>query len=261
MTTKIHSSAVVHPKAQLDVGVTIGAFCVVGEYVVIGKDTVLESHVVVANHTTLGKGNAIYSFNSIGGVPGDLKYDGEPTRLEIGDNNTIKEGTTIHIGTALGGGVTRIGNNNLVMPYAHVAHDCQIGNDTVLGFSSVFAGHVVIKDGVNLGGKVSVVQHCRIGDYAYVTADVLIAKDVPPFVIVEDGPRGVNRIGMKRNGFSEDRIRIISNAFKVIYRQNLRLVEAIEALKAMNDPDGDIKMMIDMIADTGGRGIVRCRNS
>ena len=226
----VHPSAIIQAGAQLAAGVEIGAYSVVGPNVVIGEGTVVAAHVVIEGRTTIGRGNRILQFASVGAIPQDKKYSGEPTALEIGDRNTIREFCTINIGTAQDTGVTRIGNDNWIMAYVHIAHDCQVGNDTTFSNSAQLAGHVNIADHhAVLGGFVGVHQFCRVGEHAMVAAGSIVLQDVPPFVTAAGypaKPHGTNNEGLRRRGFSPDDVAVIKRAYKTLYRSQLSLDEA-----------------------------------
>lgn len=234
----IHPSAVVDPKAELDSSVVVGPYAVIEAGVRIGADTRVEPHAVISGPTTIGKRNLIGSFASVGGAPQDLSYKGEPTELIIGDDNQIREYASIHRGTPGGHAKTVIGNSNLLMAYTHVAHDCKIGNHVILANVATLAGHVEVGDRASIGGLVAVHQFCRIGSLSYIGGLSGIGLDVPPYVILA-GTRnrtrisGINKIGLKRNGFSRETINNLENAFKIIFRSpNLLLKDALEQAKA-----------------------------
>ena len=258
MANKIHAQAIVSPKAQLGNDVSVGPFSIIEDAVEIGEGTTVGPHVIIRNNTRIGKNNLFYQFTNLGETPADLKYQGEQTYLEIGDNNTMREGCIIHRGTAQGGNITRIGSRNYVMPYCHVAHDGQIGDNTILGYTSVLAGHVTIGDYVNLSGGVKVVQHCRIGTHAYVTVDTLVRQDIPAFIIVDGVPRGVNNVGLQRNNFSAERIALITKAYKILYMQQLTMEEATKKIQKLG-PSEDLELFVDSYMRHEGRGIVRPR--
>jgi UDP-N-acetylglucosamine acyltransferase len=236
----IHATAIVDPKAQLDDGVEVGPYSIVGPDVRIGAGSRIGAHVVVEGHTTIGRDNVLFQFCSIGGAPQDKKYKGEPTRLEIGDRNTIREFCTFNTGTAQDAGVTRLGSDNLILAYCHLAHDCQVGSHTVFSNNATLAGHVHVGDHVILSGFAAVHQFCRIGDHAFVGMNSSLTQDVPPFMLVGGNPvavRGVNAEGLRRRGFSNARIGAIRQAFKTLYKSGLTLEEARQALLAQLSPD------------------------
>jgi UDP-N-acetylglucosamine acyltransferase len=248
----IHPSAVVDPSARLAADVAVGAFCVIGANVEIGAGTTVASHVVIEGPTTIGRDNRIYSFASIGGAPQDKKYAGEPTRLEIGDRNTIREFVTINRGTSQDTGVTKIGDDNWIMAYVHIAHDCVIGNNTIFANAASLAGHAVVDDYAILGGFSLVHQFCQIGAHAFTAMGAVINADVPPYVTVAGSfavPKGINSEGLKRRGFSSPRIMAIKRAFKTLYKSGLSLAEARAQLAAAADGEAaaDLKLMLEFI--------------
>jgi UDP-N-acetylglucosamine acyltransferase len=258
MAVKIHKQAIVSPEAKLADGVSIGPFSIVEGAVEIGAGTEVRSHVVIRNNTRIGKNNVLCQFANVGEDPADLKYGGEQTYLEMGDNNIVREGCALHRGTKQGGGVTRIGSNNYFMSYAHVAHDAYVKNNTILGYVAVLAGHTVMGDHANISGGAKVIPHCRIGAYSFVTVDTTIRHDVPAFIIMDGIPRGINRIGMERRNISDERIKILEQAYKLLYLKGLRMDEAVKQIKALG-PSEDIDMFIDSFTKHEGRGIVRPR--
>jgi UDP-N-acetylglucosamine acyltransferase len=255
----IHPTALVHPEAQLHATVEVGPFAVVGAKVKVGEGSSIGPHAVVEGDTTVGKRTRIFQFASVGAVPQDLKYAGEPTRLEIGDDNQIREFTTLHIGTAGGSGVTRIGNQNLFMAYAHVAHDCVVGNGCVLANSVALAGHVEVGDHVILGGLSAVHQFTRIGTYAFIAGGAMVAMDVPPYCTAQ-GDRaelvGLNTVGLTRGGYTDDQIARVKQAYKILFRSKLGLNEAIGKLQVEHANHPEIKVLLDFVANSR-RGITR----
>ena len=255
----IDSRAIVDSKAKLADDVVVGPFSIIGPDVEINEGTVIASHVVVKGPTTIGKNNQIYQFSTIGEDTPDLKYKGEPTRLEIGDNNVIREGVTIHRGTVQDKGVTIIGKDNLLMAYVHIGHDSVIGNHTILVNNTALAGHVYIDDWVILSGFTLVHQFCRIGTHSFSGMGTAIGKDVPAFVIVNGSPaeaKNINIEGLKRRGYSKDEIKIISQAYKFIYRKSLTIDEALLELETLVDTCQPVQFMIDSLRNST-RGIVR----
>ncbi len=221
--THIHSTAIIDTSADIDASASLGPYCVIGPSVVIGPDTVLHNHVTIRANTRLGRGNELYPFSVIGAEPQDRKFKGERAVCEIGDNNLIREHVTIHRGTGLGGGVTRVGNNNLFMVAAHIAHDCRIGDDTIIANQVMLAGHVYVEDGANIGGGAGIHHFATVGACAFIGGLARIAKDVPPFLIVEGHPaevRAVNTIAMKRRGYSPENIDAVKDAYRRLYREN-----------------------------------------
>lgn len=227
--TRIHPSAVVDSKAQIADDVQIGPYSVIGPSVQIGAGTKVGSHTVIEGHTTIGKENTFAHFTAIGGPPQDMKYRGEPTQLIIGDRNTIREFTTIHTGTIQDGGVTRVGNDNWIMAYVHIAHDCQIGNNTIFASNAQIAGHVQVEDWAILGGMTGIHQFVRIGQHAMLGGASALVQDIPPFVIAAGDkatPHGINVEGLKRRGFSSETISALRQAYKVLYKDGLSFEEA-----------------------------------
>lgn len=257
--SRIHPTAIVHPEAKLHPSVEVGPFTVIGSRVTIGEDSVIGSHCVIENATTLGARNKISSFAAVGGLPQDLKYAGEPTQLVIGDDNQIREFSTLHIGTAGGGGVTKIGNRNLFMAYSHVAHDCAVGDGCVVANSVALAGHVEIGDSVILGGLSAVHQFTRLGKHAFVAGGSMVAMDVPPYCTVQ-GDRaelaGLNTVGLQRGGYSEEQIARIKDAYKILFRSKLGLNEALAKLRAAHGGQPEIDHLLEFIGSSK-RGLTR----
>jgi UDP-N-acetylglucosamine acyltransferase len=226
----IHPTAIIHPTAQLDASVTVGPYTIIGEHVKIGAGTQVGSHVVIERWTEIGRDNHIYQFASVGAAPQDLKYKGEETWLVLGDRNRIREFATLHRGTPDGGGRTVVGNDNLFMAYAHVAHDCRVHNRVVMANAATLAGHVEVEDSAILGGLVAVHQFCRVGCHTMISGGAMVAQDIPPFTIAQ-GDRaktiGINLIGLKRRGFPEATTRGIKNAYRLMFRSGLRMEEAL----------------------------------
>lgn len=255
----ISSHAIIDHTAKLADGVTVGPFAVIGKNVEIGSGTIISSHAVIQGPTKIGKNNKIYQFSSIGADCQDKKYHGEPTTLEIGDNNVFREGCTVHRGTVQGNFATVIGNNNLFMVNTHVAHDCIIGNQVVFSNGASVAGHVIVKDYANLGGFVGVNQFCTIGAYSFAAGASIIIKDVMPFVIVSGHPAkvcGINTIGLERNGFSQDIIKIIKQIYKIIFTTSKTVQEAINTLLPLAETYKEVQLCIDFLQQAN-RGIVR----
>lgn len=258
----IHSTAVVDPLANVHPTATIEPYAVVDGPVTIGAGTVIGAHTVISGHTTIGRENSIGSFASIGAPPQDIHYRGEPTELIIGDSNQIREYVSIHRGTTDGNGKTVIGNGNMIMAYSHIAHDCLIGDHVIMANVATLAGHVELGDHVNLGGLVAIHQFCRIGDYSYIGGMSGISLDVPPFVILS-GTRnrmritGVNKIGLRRNGFDRETIVKLDQAFKIIFRTpDLLTRDALEkTLSEMNDCPEVLKLV--EFFRTSKRGVVK----
>lgn len=234
-TVQVHPTALVHPGAKLAPGVQIGPFSVIGEHVTLGEGTIVGPHVVIEGRTTLGKHNRVFQFASLGAQPQDLKYKGEPSTLELGDGNQIREFVTMNTGTEGGGMVTRLGNQNLVMAYVHIAHDCIVGNRNVFANGATLAGHVVVDDETIIGGMAGVHQFARVGTGAMLSGGTLAPLDIPPYCIAQ-GDRaklfGLNVVGMRRRGFKSEEIRNLKRAYKIAFHEGLRLQEAIERIAA-----------------------------
>jgi UDP-N-acetylglucosamine acyltransferase len=237
----IHPQAIIDPSARLASDVTVGPWTYIGPNVEIGAGTRIESHVVIKGPTKIGANNHIYQFASVGEDCQDLKYDGEPTELVIGDNNTIREGCTIHRGTVQDQGITRIGNHNLFMANVHVAHDCVVGSHIIIANNAALAGHVHVDDHTILGGFTAVHQFCRIGAHVMCGAGTVVLQDIPAYTLATGNaakPHGINAEGLRRRGFSAESIRALKNAYKTVYRQNLSLSDAIDklAVEAASEP-------------------------
>ena len=259
MSVKIHPTAIIDPKAELDSSVTVGAYSVIGANVKVDAGTTIASHVVLQGPTTIGKNNQIFQFSSLGEAPQDKKYRDEPTTLEIGDNNTIREFCTFNRGTIQDKGVTKIGNDNWIMAYVHIAHDCTIGNNTILANNSSLAGHVDIHDFAILGGFTLIHQFCKIGAHVITAVGSVVFKDVPPYVTAagyDAKPHGINSEGLKRRGFSPESITQIKRAYKALYRNGLSLEEAKVELANMQKNCPEIIMLSDFLT-VSSRGIVR----
>jgi UDP-N-acetylglucosamine acyltransferase len=261
--TKIHPTAIVDPKAQLDSSVEIGPYSMVGPHVTIGAGTVVGPHVVIEGHTTIGRDNKFFQFSSIGAAPQDKKWAGEPTRLEIGDRNTIREFCTFNTGTVQDKGVTRLGNDNWMSAYVHLAHDCQVGSNTIFSNNAQLAGHVEVGDWAILSGFAGVHQFCKIGAHAFIGMYTSLTQDVPPFVLVSGNPagaRGVNIEGLKRRGFTRPQIDAVRNAYKTVYRSGLTLEEAKATLakdqQEATEGAEPIGAMLEFLG-VATRGIVR----
>lgn len=255
----IHPTAIVSPKARLGERVSIGPFSIIGDDVEIGDDTVIGPHVVVTGHTRIGKQNKIFQFCSIGEVPQDKKYAGEPTRLEIGDRNTIHEYCSLHVGTIQDRGVTSVGNDNWIMAYVHIAHDCVVGNNTIFANNATLAGHVTIGDWAILGGFTGVHQFGRVGAHSFCGVGTVLLQDLPPFITVSGNPaspHGINSEGLKRRGYSAEAIMQIKRAYKALYRSGLSLDEARASIDELCAITPELVPLRDFIADSG-RGIVR----
>lgn len=256
---QVHPTAVVHPDAQLHETVEVGPLSVIGPKVRIGAGTHVGPHVVIEGRTTLGERNRVFQFSSLGAAPQDLKYAGEDTQLVIGDENQIREFTTLHIGTAGGGGVTRIGNRNLFMANSHVAHDCVVGNACILANSAALAGHVTVEDHVICSGLTAVHQFTRIGKHAFVAGGAMVVMDVPPYCMAQ-GDRaelvGLNLVGLERHGFTEDQLGRIKEAYKILFRSKLQMAEAVGRLKSEFGGQPEIEYLLNFISQSK-RGLTR----
>ncbi|MCK5780524.1 MAG: acyl-ACP--UDP-N-acetylglucosamine O-acyltransferase [Psychrilyobacter sp.] len=256
--SKIHKTAIVEDGAIIGEGVVIGPYAVIGSQVTIGDNTIIDSHVVIDGETIIGKDNKIFSFASIGREPQDLKYDGEKTKTIIGDKNTIRECVTIHRGTD-DRWETRIGNNNLLMAYSHVAHDVIMGNNCIIANSVALAGHVIVEDYAILGGMVAVHQFCRIGAHVMLGAGSLVVQDVPPYVLAEGSraiARGLNSIGMSRRGFEKSDVALLKKAYRKIYRSKLLLKESIVEVEEEFGENEVVRNFIEFIK-ASDRGIIK----
>ncbi|HUG59708.1 MAG TPA: acyl-ACP--UDP-N-acetylglucosamine O-acyltransferase [Candidimonas sp.] len=263
MASLIHPTAIIADGANIASDVSIGPYSIVGEHVTIGKGTVVGPHCVLDGHTTIGANNNFYRFCSIGGMPQDKKYANEPTRLEIGDGNTVREYVTINTGTIQDVGVTRVGDDNWIMAYAHIAHDCQIGSHTIIANSVQFGGHVHVGDWAIIGGLSAVHQFARIGAHAMIGGTSSIRQDIPPYLIGAGDPFrpvGINSEGLSRRGYTPEAVAALKEAYKLLYRRNLKVDEACEQMKALQQErpvaHDALQVMIDFLT-ASTRGIVR----
>ena len=255
----IDPHAIVSPQAQLAADVSVGPFSIIGPDVQIGPGTTVGPHVVITGHTRIGAGNRFFQFASIGDAPQDLKYKGERTRLEIGDRNVFRESCTINRGTRHDQGVTRIGDDNLFMAYSHVAHDCVVGNKAVFANCAALGGHVEIGDWVILGGLTAVHQFTQIGAHAFLAGGCIVQRDVPPYVMVAGNPaqpHGVNSEGLRRRGFDEEQIRHVREAYRILYRCELKLSDALAKLEPIAAERAEIRAFVDFIGRST-RSLVR----
>jgi UDP-N-acetylglucosamine acyltransferase len=255
----IHPTAIIDPAAQIADDVEIGAYSIIGAQVSIDEGTRIGSHVVINGPCKIGKYNRIYQFSSLGDAPQDKKYAGEATSLEIGDRNVIREFCTFNRGTLQDVGVTRIGNDNWIMAYVHIAHDCQVGNDTIFANNASLAGHVHIEDKVILGGFTAVHQFCHVGYHAFTGMGSIIRADVPPYLMITGypaAPHGINQEGLKRSGLSQDQLKVLRKAYKVIYKMGNRLQEALEQLDELAQEHEVVGRLPEFIRKSS-RGIVR----
>jgi UDP-N-acetylglucosamine acyltransferase len=261
--TLIHPTAIVDPGAELDPTVEIGPYTIVGPHVRVGKGTTIGAHCVIEGRTTIGSDNRIFQFNSLGAVPQDKKYAGEPTELVIGDRNTIREFCTFNLGVPGAGGVTRVGNDNWIMAYTHIAHDCHVDNHTTLANNTTLAGHVHLGDWVTVGGLTGIHQFVSVGAHAMVGFASAVSQDVPPFMLVDGNQlavRGFNVVGLRRRDFSPARIAAVKQMHKLLYRQGKTLDEARSAIEALAtdvpEAAGDVALMSGFLANAT-RGIAR----
>ena len=255
----IDARAVVSPQARIAADVDIGPFSVIGADVEVGAGTWIGPHAVVNGPTRIGVDNKIYQFASIGDAPQDKKYKGEPTRLEIGDRNVFRESVTVNRGTVTGTGLTRIGNDNLLMAYSHVAHDCRLGDQIVMANCATLGGHVELGNWVIMGGLSAVHQFTKVGDHCFLAHNSMVTRDVPPFVMAVGrpaAPHSVNSEGLKRRGFSEEQIRNIRRAYRVLYRSGLKLQAALEQLEAAAATQPEVRQFVDFIKNSS-RSLVR----
>ena len=261
----IHATALVDPKAEIDASVSIGPYSVIGPHVKVGAGTTIGAHCVIEGHTTIGCDNRIFQFNSLGAIPQDKKYAGEPCELVIGDRNTIREFCTFNIGSPGDKGVTLIGNDNWIMAYVHLAHDCQVGNNTIFANNSQLAGHVHVGDWVILGGFTVVHQYVRLGAHSMTAMCALLFADLPPFVMCQGQPanaRAMNLEGLRRRGFSPERIAAVKAMHKALYRDDLTLEQAqlkiADLVQTRPESSPDVEMMLSFLTKTSPqRGIVR----
>ncbi len=257
--SNIDPRAIVSPQAELASDVTVGAYTVIGPGVKIGAGTWIGPHAVINGPTTIGEQNKIFQFSSIGDAPQDLKYKGEPTRLEIGDRNVFREFTTMNRGTVGGGGVTIIGSDNLFMAFTHVAHDCHVGSRCVLANYATLGGHVHLGDWVIMGGYAGIHQFTKVGAHAFLGNNAAVTRDVPPYVMAVGSPavpHSINSEGLKRRGFTPEQIRNLKNAYRVLYRSDLKLSDAVEELTRRAESQPELKPLVDFIGDST-RSIVR----
>ena len=256
--TFIHQTAIVAPEAQLGADCYIGPFCTVGAEVSLGEGVRLDSHVAVDGRTSIGRGTHVFPFVSIGLAPQDLKYGGEETATEIGEENQIREFVTIHRGTAGGGGVTRLGDRNLLMAQAHVAHDCQIGSDVIMANAATLAGHVEIADRANVGAYSGVHQFCRVGREAFIGGYSVVVKDAPPFAIIQGNHAkcyGLNRVGMRRRGYKKEVIENLNHAYRLLLSSKLNTTQALERIREEISGCEEVDLLVEFI-ETSKRGVV-----
>ena len=255
----IHPTAIIDPQARIGANVSIGAYSIVGADVEIGDNTTIGPHVVIEGPTRIGRDNRIWQFASIGAAPQDKKFHGERSRLEIGDRNVIREFVTFNRGTEDGSGLTRIGNDNWLMAYVHIAHDCVVGNHAIFSNAASLAGHVLVDDWVILGGFTLVHQFCQVGAHAFTAMGAIINRDVPPYVTVAGSfaePKGINSEGLRRRGYSSERIMAIKRAYRTLYMSGLPLADARTELARAAEGAPDVKLMLDFI-ERSQRSLVR----
>lgn len=261
--TQVHTTAVVDPGAELDGSVFVGPYTIIGPHVRIGAGTRIGPHCVIEGRTTIGQHNTIFQFNSIGAVPQDKKYAGEPTELLIGDHNTIREFCTFNLGVPAAGGTTTVGHHNWIMAYTHVAHDCHIGNHTTLANNTTMAGHVHLGDWVTIGGLTGIHQFVKIGDHAMIGFASAVSQDVPPYMLLDGNPsaiRGINAVGLRRRDFSSERIAVVKQMHRLLYRDGLTFADARLAIDALTqdrpESKADVALMSTFLAQSD-RGIAR----
>jgi UDP-N-acetylglucosamine acyltransferase len=257
---KAHPTAIVHPKAQVACSVTVGPYSIIGEGVELGEDTEVMSHVVIEGPTQIGKRNRIFSYAAVGFPCQDLKYQGEPTRLEIADDNVLREFITVHRGTVEGGGVTRLGSHNFLMAYVHIAHDCRLGDHIIMANGASLAGHVEIGDHATVGAFCAIHQYCRIGAYSFLGSNSLVNKDILPYSKTSAerplGVYGANRLGLERRGFSKQDLDELDRAFRLLSRSKLNTSQALEAIAAQGFQCPHVRRLVDFVK-TSQRGVVK----
>jgi UDP-N-acetylglucosamine acyltransferase len=255
----IDARAIISPKAELAPDVTVGPYSIIGPDVVLGPGCVVGPHVVINGPSTIGAGNRFFQFASIGDAPQDKKYKGEPTRLVIGDRNVFRESCTVNRGTTHDKGVTTIGNDNLFMAYSHVAHDCVLGSNLVFANGATLGGHVEVDDWVHIGGLAAVHQFCKLGAHAFIAGGAIVTRDVPTYVMAAGnpaGPHSVNSEGLKRRGFTPQQVRNVRNAFRLLYRSDLLLADAVSKLKELGKTQPEVAALVEFIAKSE-RSLVR----
>ncbi len=256
----IHKTAIISKKAIIGSNVSIGAYSVIGDNVEIGDGTIIANHVLIEGPTKVGRDNKIFSFNAIGGDPQDKKYNNELTSLEIGDKNTIREYCTINRGTSQDKNKTSIGNNNWIMAYVHIAHDCVIGNNAIFANNATLAGHVEVGDWAIFGGFTGAHQFTKIGAHSFIGMNTLTTKDIPAYIMAEGQPirpRGVNIEGLKRRDFTSGQIKNIKNAYRILYRKDLKLSSSITEIEVLSKDQPELKILLDSLQLSSERGIIR----
>lgn len=260
MKDLIHPTAVIDPQAQLAEGVQVGPFCVIGPDVSVASGCRLDAHVVLEGHTQIGPNNRFFPFSCIGAEPQDKKYRNEPTQLIIGASNTFRENVTVNTGTVQDLGYTKIGDHNWIMAGVHIAHDCVVGNHTIFANAVALAGHVEVDDWAILGGYTLIHQFCKIGAHAFCGMGSVINQDVPNYVVVSGNiakPHGINSEGLKRRGFSDQQISLIKKAYRILYRKDLKLGNAITEMSQLNDAEGSLNELIGFLSQDHASGIIR----
>ena len=257
---KAHPTAIVHPNAKLACSVTVGPYSLIGENVELGEDCEVMSHAVLDGNTRLGRGNRVFPYASIGLAPQDLKYRGEPTRVEIGEGNTIREFVTIHRATGEGDGITRIGSHNLLMAYVHIAHNCRLGDHVIMANGASLAGHVEIQDYASVGAFCGIHQFCRIGAYSFLGSYSVVNQDILPYSKTS-APRplsvlGANRLGLERRGLSTDDLKEMERAFRLLTRSKLNTTQALEAIESSGFKSEHVRTLVEFIR-TSERGVVK----
>lgn len=258
MSATIHPTAIIHPTAEIGAGCEIGPYCVIGAGVVLGGGCWVQSHVVIEGPARIGKNNRFYSFGSIGQRTQDLKYAGEPTHLEIGDGNTFREFVTVNRGTAPGS-KTMIGNRGHFLAYCHIAHDCVVGDDVIFSNNGTLAGHVEVGNHVVIGGLTAVHQFCRLGAHAMTGGCSKIVQDVPPYLIADGNPaevRGINKVGLERHGFSAGDVRAVKECYRILYRKNLNVAQAIEQIRSSVEDSAVVETFVRFVSSSP-RGIIK----
>ncbi len=257
---EIHPTALVHPKAELGLEVSVGPYTIIGEHVKIGRGTHVMSHVYLDGWTEIGERCRVFPYASIGAPPQHLLYKGEPTRVVIGNDNILREYVTVHRGTVAGGGITKIGQQNLLMAYAHVAHDCELGNQVIMANAAMLAGHITVGDHAIIGGLVGVHQYVRIGPFVMIGACSAVGQDVPPFMRAAGGYRaklyGLNSVGLRRQGFAQERIAALKRAYEVLFRSGHRVAEAMKLAKEQFKDNADVLAVVSFMEGTR-RGVCR----
>jgi UDP-N-acetylglucosamine acyltransferase len=258
VSAQIHPTAIIHSGAEIGAGCEIGPYCVVGAGVVLGENCWLQSHVVIEGSSRIGAGNRFYSFTSIGQRTQDLKYAGEPTCLEVGDGNTFREFVTVNRGTSPGAR-TVIGHRGNFLAYCHIAHDCVVGNDVIFSNNGTLAGHVEVGDHVVLGGLTAVHQFCRLGAHAMTGGCSKIVQDVPPYLIADGNPaqvRGINKVGLERHGFSGDDVLRVKECYRILYRKNLNVAQAVEQIRNSVEDSPVVETFLNFVSNSA-RGIIK----